>query len=108
MILSKRLRWTGHLASMEDCRGALKFLTSKHEGKSPLGKASGRWEDNVRMDLKKIPVNLRNFIGLAWDRDYWRDLMNGIEPPGSISHRVTKVWVAHTFLHNFAFPLKNL
>ena len=33
-------------------------------------------EDNIRMDLKEIGINTRNWVGLAEDRDYWRALVN--------------------------------
>ena len=35
-----------------------------------------RWEENIRMDLKEIGVNRSNWVDLAWDRDYWRALVN--------------------------------
>ena len=37
-----------------------KFLTGKPKGMKPLGRPMRRWEDNVRMDLKKICINTRN------------------------------------------------
>ena len=33
-----------------------------------------RWKDNLRMDLKEIGINTRNWIGSAQDRDYWREV----------------------------------
>ena len=39
---------------------------------------------NIRMDLKEIGINTRNWIDSAQDRDNWR----GLEPPGSINHGV--------------------
>ena len=36
-IKSRRLRWAGHLARMEEGRSALKILTGKPTGKRPLG-----------------------------------------------------------------------
>ena len=35
-----------------------------------------RWEDNIKMDLKEIGVNMRSWIDSAQDRDYWRALVN--------------------------------
>ena len=35
-----------------------------------------RWEENIRIDLKIIAKNTRNFIDSAHDRDYWRALAN--------------------------------
>ena len=39
-------------------------------GKRPLGRPRHRWEDNIRMDLKEIGINTRNWVDLAQDRDY--------------------------------------
>ena len=33
-------------------------------------------ENNIRMDLKEIGVNTRNWVDSAQDRDYWRALVN--------------------------------
>ena len=35
-----------------------------------------RWEDNVRMDLKEIDINTRNWVDLPHNRDYWSALVN--------------------------------
>jgi hypothetical protein len=35
-------------------RNAYKILVGKPEGKRPLGRHRRRWEDNIRMDLRKI------------------------------------------------------
>jgi hypothetical protein len=37
---------------------AHKILVGKPDGKRPLGKPSRRWEDDIRMDRKKIVVAL--------------------------------------------------
>ena len=42
----------------------------------PLGRPRRRWEDNIRMDLKEIGINTRNWVDSAPDRDYWRSLVN--------------------------------
>ena len=34
------------------------------------------WEDNIRMDLKEIGINTRNWGDSAQDRGYWRTLVN--------------------------------
>ena len=31
--------------------------------KRPLGRPIRKWEDNIRMDLEKIGVNTRNWVG---------------------------------------------
>ena len=42
MIKSRRLRWAGHVARMEEGRGAFKILTGKSAGKRPLGRPRRR------------------------------------------------------------------
>ena len=39
----RRLRWTGHVATMEEDRNALKILTGKPTGKRSLGKPRHKW-----------------------------------------------------------------
>ena len=76
MIKSRRLRWEGHVARMEEGRSAFKILTVTPARKRSLGRPRHRWEDNIRMDLKEIGINMRNWDDSAQDRDYWRALMN--------------------------------
>ena len=61
---------------MEEDRSAFKILTGKPTGKRPLGKPRRRWEDNIRMDLEEIGINLGNWVDSAQDRNYWRALLN--------------------------------
>ena len=75
MNKSRRLRWAGHAARMEEGRSAFKILTGKATGKRPF-RLRHRWEDNIRMDLEEMGINAGNWIGLAQDRDYWRALVN--------------------------------
>ena len=74
MIKSKRFRWAGHVARMEE--GMSAFLTGKPTGKRPLGRPRRRWEDNIRMDLEEIGINAGNWVDSAQDRNYWRALVN--------------------------------
>ena len=74
VIKSRRLRWAAHVARMEEGRSDLKMLTPP--GKTPLERPRHRWEDNIRMDLKEIGINTRNWVDLAQDRDYRRALVN--------------------------------
>ena len=53
VIKSRRLRWAGHVARMEEGRSAFKILTGKPIEKRPLGRPRRRWEDNIRMDLEE-------------------------------------------------------
>ena len=62
VIKSKRLRWACDVARMEGGRSAFKMLTGKPTGKIPLGRPGHRWEDSIKMDIKKY-VSTRG-IGL--------------------------------------------
>ena len=42
VIKSRRLRWPGHVARMEDGRSAFKILTDEPTGKRPLGRPRRR------------------------------------------------------------------
>ena len=90
VIKSKRLRWVGHVARMEEGRSAFKILTGKPRGKRPLGRPRRRWQENIRMYLEEI--GLIRGIGLI--RSGYELLESpcecGIEPPGSISHGVSE------------------
>ena len=61
---------------MEKGRSAFKILTSKPTGKRSLGRR--RWEDNIRINLKEIGINTRNWVDLAQEKDYWRALVNAV------------------------------
>ena len=60
---------------MKEDGSVLKILTGKPTGKRPLGRPRRKWEDNVRMNLKEIGINSRNWLDSAQDRD-WRALVN--------------------------------
>ena len=76
VIKSRRLRWVGHLARIEEGRSAFKILIRIPTGKRSLGRPMRRWEDNIRMDLKEIGISTRNLVDSAQDGDYWRGLVN--------------------------------
>jgi hypothetical protein len=42
----------------------------------PLGRPRCRWENNIRIDLKEIGINTRNWVDSAQDRGYWRALVD--------------------------------
>ena len=45
---------------MEEHSSAFKALTGKPTRKRPLGRLMYRWEENFRINLKEIGVNMRN------------------------------------------------
>ena len=73
MIKSRRLRWAGHVARMEEGRSTFKILTGKPTGKRPLGRPRRRWEDNIIIDFEE---NAGNWVDSAQVRNYWRLLVN--------------------------------
>jgi hypothetical protein len=76
MIKSRRMRWAGHVGRLGEMRSAYKILVGKPEGKRPLGRPKRRWEDNIKMNLRKINFEDVDLIHLAQDRDRWRALVN--------------------------------
>jgi hypothetical protein len=54
VIKSRRMRWAGHVARMEESRGIYRVLVGKPEGKRPLGRLWLRWEDNIKIDLQEV------------------------------------------------------
>ncbi|KAJ4427784.1 hypothetical protein ANN_25437 [Periplaneta americana] len=71
-IKSRRLRWAGHVARMGESRNAYRVLVGRPEGKRPLGMPRRRWEDNIKMDLREVGYDGRDWINLAQHRDRWR------------------------------------
>ena len=78
VIKSRRMRCARHVARMGEERGAYRVLVRKPEGKSPLGRPSHRWVDNIRMDLQEVGCGYVDWIGLAQDRDRWRTLVSAV------------------------------
>ena len=61
---------------MEEGKIAFKIVSGKPVGKRPLGRPRRRWEDNMRMELKEMNINTRNWVDSAQDRDYSTALVN--------------------------------
>ena len=70
VIKSRKLRWPGHIAIIEEVRSAFKIFTEKLAGTRHLGTPRHRWENNIRMVLKEKSANTRNCINSAQDMDY--------------------------------------
>ena len=64
VIKSRRMRWMGHVAHMGERRGAHGVLIGIPEGKRTLGRPRGRWEDNIKMYLKRS-VRVADWIDVA-------------------------------------------
>ncbi|KAJ4450124.1 hypothetical protein ANN_01531 [Periplaneta americana] len=57
---------------MGKSRNAYRVLVGRPEGKRPLGRPRRRWEDNIKMDLREVGYDDRDWINLAQDRNRWR------------------------------------
>ena len=69
VIKSRRMRWAGHVARMDEERGVYRVLVGKLEGRRPLGRPRRRWVDNIRTDLLEVGFGYVDWIGLTQDRD---------------------------------------
>ena len=78
VIKSRRMRWAGHVACMEEGRGMHKVLVGKPEGKRSLGRPRRRWENNIKMDLEEVGRSCGDWMELAQDRDRWRALVSTV------------------------------
>jgi hypothetical protein len=76
MIMSRRMRWAGHVARMGETGNAYRILVGKPEGKRPVGRPRHRWENTIKMDLREMGWGGMDWINLAQDRDQWRALVN--------------------------------
>jgi hypothetical protein len=59
------MRWEEHAARMGETRNAYRIWVGKPEGKRPLGTPRSRWVDNIKINLRKVGMDL---IDLAQDR----------------------------------------
>jgi len=48
------------------------------EGKRPLGRPSGRWVNNIRVNIQEEGCGYIDCIGLAQDRNRWRTLVSAV------------------------------
>ena len=68
-LKSRQLRWAGHVARMEQCRNAYRVLVRKLEGRRHLERPRHRCENNIKMDLREVCCDPRDWIALPEDRD---------------------------------------
>jgi hypothetical protein len=90
VIKSRRMRWAGHVARMGEGRGVHRVLVRRSEGKRPLGRPRLRWEDNIKMDLRGIGIDVANWIRLAQDRVQWRAFVTISFSNNILHHGVSK------------------
>ena len=78
VIISRRMRWAGHVACMGESRGVYRVQVGNPERKRPLGTPTLRWEDNIEIDPQEVGCGSMDWIELAQDRDRWRALVNAV------------------------------
>jgi hypothetical protein len=75
---SRKMRWAGHVARIEEERKVHKAFVGKTEGKRPLGRPRRRWEDGIRVDLRDSGWGGVEWIQQAQVRNRWRTLVNSV------------------------------
>jgi hypothetical protein len=72
------MRWAGDVARMGEGKGAYRVLVGRPEGKRPVGRPRRRWEENIKVDLGEIWIEVANWIRLAQDKVHWRAFVNTV------------------------------
>jgi hypothetical protein len=54
VIKSGRIGWAGHVACIGVVSNSCNILVGKTEGKRQCERTRHRWDDNIRMDLRKL------------------------------------------------------
>jgi hypothetical protein len=78
VIKSRRIKWAGHVARIEERRGVYMVWVERPESKRPLGRHRRKWDDNIKMDLREIGIDGANWIRVAQDRVQWRAFVNTV------------------------------
>jgi len=78
MIKSKRMRWAGHVARMENRRGVYRVLVGNLRERDHWGDPGMNGRIILRWIFRKRNVGGMDWIELAQDKDRWRTLVNGV------------------------------
>jgi hypothetical protein len=63
---------------MGEGRGVYRVLVGRLEGKRSLGRPRNRWEDNIKMDLREMGIDVANWIRLVQDRVWWQTFVSTV------------------------------
>jgi hypothetical protein len=55
-----------------------RVLVGKPVERRPLGRPRRRWDDNIRMDHRKMGHGGMDWMELAQDKDRWRALVSAV------------------------------
>jgi hypothetical protein len=72
------MRWTGHVARLGAKRNTYGILAGKPEGRRQMGRPRCKWVNNIKMDLREIRLDGKNWIYLDQDGNQWRALLNTV------------------------------
>ena len=70
VIKSRRMRWAGHVARMEERISAYRVLVGRREGEISLGRPMFKWEYNIRMGRQEVSL-------VAWTVLMWHRIWTG-------------------------------
>jgi len=59
------------VAYMREGRGVYRVMVGEAQREETSGKTMHRWEDNIKLDLREIGINVANWFQLAQDRVQW-------------------------------------
>ena len=68
----------GARSTYGESRSVHTVLVGKPEGKRPLERPRRTWEDNIKMNLKNVGIEVMDWIELVQDRDKWQALVNAV------------------------------
>jgi len=57
---------------------AYRCLVGRPEGKSPLGRPTRRWDDDITVDLQEVGRGGMDWVDLDQDRVWWRALESAV------------------------------
>jgi hypothetical protein len=78
LIKSRRMKWVGYVASIEEGRGVYRLSVGRPEGSRLLGRPKHSWDDNIKIDLREIEIIDANWIRLAQSRVQWPTFVNTV------------------------------
>ena len=71
-IKAQRIKWLGHIQTMDRARPIGKLLDWKPVGTRPVGRPRQRWQEDVMEDFKKLKI--KNRKETAEERRTWREM----------------------------------
>ena len=73
LLMQRTMRWTGHVARMEDKRLPKQVLFSQlSSGSRKIGRPKLRYKDTIKRNLKDLDIPTDTWYQLASDRTRWR------------------------------------